>query len=486
MKILFASSEVVPFAKTGGLADVAGTLPKAIAGLGHDIRIFMPRYKQINPANLNLKLVAQGIEVELGKSQEKVDVYEGKVPQSNVIIYFVESRYFANRTELYMQDGHDYPDNCEAFLTFCKSILSFAKKINWIPDIVHANDWQSAPLVLYTHELRKIDAFFQRTATVYSVHNMAYQGNFPREKFVLSNLPDSFFVSDGLEAWGKISFAKAGFVYSDVINTVSDTYAKEIQTKEFGCGLEGLLQKRAADVYGIVNGIDYDHWNPALDPAIAKRYSRGTLSLKAQNKLALQQEMELPQNEEVPIIGMISRLDPQKGFDLVADKINEIMQMACQLIVLGVGDEKYHKLLNEMKKKYPEHIGIRLEFAGDLAQRIYAGSDMFLMPSHYEPCGLGQLISFKYGTIPIVRKTGGLADTVHDYTLDNTTGDGFVFSEYNSTVFLDAVTRALEAYKDKNAWKKIQERAMDYDYSWAASAKKYISLYVKALNKVIK
>jgi len=486
MKILFISPEVVPFAKTGGLADVAGTLPKAIRKLGHDIRIFMPRYKKVDPEKWGLKLAVQGMEVELGARKETVDIYEARLPGSDLIVYFVESKHFAEREELYMVKGKDYPDNFEAFLVFCKAAIPFLKKIDWRPDIIHGSDWQSGTLILYLHELRKSDPFFKRTASVFSVHNIAFQGIFPKEKFALMNLPDTYLSEAGLGYWGKLSFIKAGFVYADVINSVSETYSKEIQTKEYGYGMEEILRKRSGDVYGIVNGLDYELWNPATDKNIIKRYSRMTLSLKLQNKLALQKEMKLPAEKEIPLIGMVSRLDVQKGFDILAEAIEEIMQLECQLVILGTGDPKYHELLTDMKHKYSKHIGIKLGFDAPLAQRIYAGSDMFLMPSKYEPCGLGQLISFKYGTIPVARKTGGLADTVHDFDAGTGEGNGFVFEEYSSTALLDAIKRAIEVYKNKSAWKELQEKVMEYDYSWDASAKKYISLYMKALDKVIK
>lgn len=471
MKILFVSPEVVPFAKTGGLADVAGALPKAIRKLGHDIRIFMPRYKKVDPEKWGLKPVVQGI-----------DIYQAKMPGSDLIVYFVENEHFAGREELYMFDGKDHPDNFEAFIAFCKAALPFLEKIDWRPDIIHCNDWQSAPLNLYLHELRKRQPSLKRTAAVYSIHNMAYQGRFPEEKNILLDEIEMGNMVSG----GQITFAKAGILFADVINSVSETYAKEIQTEEFGYGLEGLMQKRSADIYGIVNGVDYELWDPATDKHLVKRYSRMTLSLKVQNKTALQKEMGLPVQEEIPLLGIVSRLDVQKGFDILAEGIEEIMQLDCQLVILGTGDRRYHKLLEKIRRKYPKHIGIELGFDAPLAQRIYAGSDMFLLPSKYEPCGLGQLISFKYGTVPIARKTGGLADTVRDYAAETGQGNGFVFEEYNSTALLGAIKRAIEAYKNKPAWKKLQEKIMQYDYSWDASAKKYVSLYMKALDKVIK
>ncbi|NQT29616.1 MAG: glycogen synthase GlgA [Candidatus Saganbacteria bacterium] len=483
MKIFFVSSEVVPFAKTGGLADVAGALPKAIFRIGHDIRIFMPLYKKIDREKWGLKLVVSGIQLDLGNIKEDVDVYEARMPETNLVVYFVDNAHFKDRDELYCLGGKDYPDNCEAFLTFCKAAIPFLEKINWRPDIVHCNDWQSAPLVLYLKEKRKADPSWARCATVYSIHNMAYQGNFVKEKFSLLGLPQDVFAS--LEFYGQLSFTKAGVVCADVINTVSPTYAKEIQTKEYGCGMEDLLTKRSKDVYGILNGVDYEIWNPATDQNLVKRYSANTLSLKAQNKLALQKEQGLEVSENIPLIGIVSRLDVQKGFDILGEAMEEIMRQGCQMVLLGTGDPKYHELFEKLGKKYPKQLEVNLAFDAALAERIYAGSDLFLIPSCYEPCGLGQLISFKYGTIPIVRKTGGLADTVFNFDVERGEGNGFVFEKYTADALFNSVKRALEAFKNKGAWKNLQEKVMSYDYSWSASAKKYISLYMKALNKVI-
>jgi len=459
MKILFVSPEVVPFAKTGGLADVAGSLPKALKEIGHDIRIYMPRYKNVKPGKF--------------------------LPGSEVPVYFYENeKYFGSREELYQIGGVDYPDNLERFSLFCQSAPELLKAINWQPDIIHCNDWQSALVIAYLKILYKDDPFFKRTATVYSIHNMGYLGVFPKEKLPLTGLGWDQFKPEALEFWGNVALTKAGFVYADVINTVSESYAKEIQNPEYGCGLDGLLRSRTNDVYGIINGIDYDVWNPATDKSIPKRYSPATLSLKIENKLELQREHNLPQKKETPIIGMITRLADQKGLDILAGALPQIMHEHCQFVVLGTGDPKYHKLMQDLKKKYPDHIGVNLKFDAILAELIYAGSDMFLMPSRYEPCGLGQLISFKYGTIPIVRKTGGLADTVHDFNPKSGEGEGFVFEEYSSKALLGAVTKAIETFHKKSVWKPLQEKVMQLDYSWDASAKKYIALYMKALEKV--
>lgn len=459
MKILFIASEVVPFAKTGGLADVAGSLPKALKEIGHDVRIYMPKYK--------------GVE---GR---------GKGIAGIVPIYFYENeKYFGSREELYQVKGVDYPDNLERFSAFCQSVFPFLKKLKWQPDIIHCNDWQSALVIAYLKILYKDDPFFKRTAAVYSVHNLGYLGLFPKEKLAATGLGPDQFKPEALEFWGNIALTKAGFVYADVINTVSETYAKEIQTEEFGHGLDGLLRYRSKDVYGIINGLDYDIWNPATDKSIPKRYSPATLSLKDENKKELQVQNNLPLKKETPVIGMITRLADQKGFDILSGAIDQIMQEKCQLVILGTGDQKYHDLLKKTKKNYPDQIGVNLKFDAMLAELIYAGSDLFLMPSRYEPCGLGQLISFKYGVVPIVRKTGGLADTVHDYNPKTGEGEGFVFEEYSSRALLSTVKRALETFHKKTLWKPLQEKVMDLDYSWDASAKKYVSLYMKALGKI--
>jgi starch synthase len=349
--------------------------------------------------------------------------------------------------------------------------------MEWKPDIINANDWQSALIIMYLKTLYKNDPFFSRVSTVYSIHNMGYQGTFPAEQIKITGLGWEYFNSASLEFYGKIALTKAGFVYADVINTVSPQYSKEIQTSEFGYGLEGLMQSRAQDLYGIVNGIDYELWNPESDPYIFKKYGPRTISQKAENKAALQKQNSLPQTD-VPLIGIISRLADQKGFDILSEDIENIMHLNLQIVLLGTGEPKYHELFLEMKKKYPEHLGLNLGFDAALAQLIYAGSDMFLMPSRYEPCGLGQLISYKYGTVPVVRKTGGLADTV----IEGKTG--FVFEEYSASALHDTIKKAIEAYKDKKKWKGLMVRDMGLDYSWNASAKKYVELYEKASDKV--
>lgn len=481
MRILLVSPEVVPFAKTGGLADVAGSLPKALKEIGHDIRIIMPRYKNVQTPMSKIRT----LKVKIGRKFEDVIISEGKLPGTSVTVYFVEhDKYFGSRDELYQVKGVDYPDNLERFSLFCQAVPIFLKAINWKPDIVHCNDWQSALVIAHLKVTYKNDPFFSRTGTVYSIHNMGYLGMFKKELIDLTGFGWEIFKPEGLEFYDNLALAKGGIAFSDVINTVSETYAHEIQTKDYGHGLEGMLKRRAQDLYGIVNGIDYDIWNPATDKNIPRRYSPATLSLKHENKIELQKRNSLPQKVETPVIGMITRLADQKGFDILAGTMEALMREHCQLVVLGTGDLKYHKLLQQVKQRYPDHLGLNLGFDAMLAELIYAGSDMFLMPSLYEPCGLGQLISFKYGTIPIVRKTGGLADTVHQFDSKTGEGEGFVFLEYSSKALFTAIRQAIETFHKKTVWKPLQEKVMQLDYSWDYSAKKYVALYMKALEKV--
>jgi len=467
MKILYASSEVVPYAKTGGLADVAGALPKALAELGHEVVVVMPKYRMVD-------------EKKFGLERLNDVIFRAKMPKSQVTVYFIDNPKYFDREGLYQEKGIDYPDNCERFSFFCRKVLEFLPKVSFFPDIIHCNDWQTALIIAYVKKLYN----WSKTATVYTIHNMGYHGSFPKEQLPLTGFSWEMLTPETLEFWGNIALTKAGFVFADIINTVSETYAQEIQTDEMGFGLAGLLRSRTRDVSGIINGIDYEVWNPETDPQIVRKYGAKSIPLKYENKKALQRANKLPEKEEIPLIGMITRLADQKGFDILAGAMEKIMHLKCQMVILGTGEPKYHELLLAEKKKYPQHIGVNLGFDAALAQLIYAGSDMFLMPSRYEPCGLGQLISFKYGTIPIVRKTGGLADTVHDFNPKTGKGDGFVFEEYSSAALLDAIKRAVAAYKKKRSWLGLMEKVMCYDYSWATSARKYGDLYKRALKKI--
>ena len=453
---------------------MAGALPKALKKLGHDIRIILPRYKMVGIKKLGLKKVMDSIPVRVGNRVEIAKVYESKIPGTEVIVYFIDhEKYFGSRDGLYQDKGVDYADNCERFSFFCRAVMEFLlKKEDFVPEIIHSNDWQTALIAAYIKEMYKWD----KAATVYSIHNMAYQGLFEKHQILQTGFSWEMFTHEKLEFYDKLALTKAGFVFADVINTVSPTYAKEIQTKEFGCGLEGLMQYRSKDIYGILNGIDYGIWNPKTDPSLVKNYNKDTLDLKYENKLALQNRNGLPQDKDIPLIGIVSRLAQQKGFDILSEALDDLMKLGVQIIILGTGEPEYHRLLEEKANAYPQQISIALRFDAQLAEMIYGGSDMFLMPSHYEPCGLGQLISFAYGTIPIVRKTGGLVDTVHDGV------DGFVFEKPTSEDLVAAVKHALGHF-GRTEWKEMMKRIMEYDYSWDASAKKYEELYKQAKSR---
>ena len=459
LKVLLASSEVVPFAKTGGLADVAGALPIALERLGVDVRVVMPRYKTVKSDKETAKL--------------------GK----NVKVYFINNDAYYNRDGLYGDIKGDYGDNLDRFVYFCKESLNLMKDINFKPDIVHCNDWQSALIPVYLKTIYKNDGFFDNTRTMFTIHNLAYQGLFSKDLLYKTGLGWDVFTINGMEFYDKISLLKGGLMYSDVLTTVSPTYAKEIQAKESGCGLDGVLTARRKALHGVLNGIDYDVWDPAKDKFIFKNYSAENIDDKYVNKEMLRNEVGLKQDKNAPLIGLISRLADQKGFDLIAAVINDVLKMGAQIIILGTGEERYHELLKKLAKKYPKATSINLRFDNTLACKIYAGCDMFLMPSRYEPCGLGQLISLKYGTIPIVRQTGGLKDTVQEFSPKTKKGNGFVFGPYEAKEFMKCIKRALAVYQDKPSWRSLVLKATAYDFSWEESAAKYIELYKKALSK---
>ncbi len=461
MNILFCSSEVVPFAKTGGLADVAGALPKALEKLGARLKISMPLYKGIRPEKT--KPVASSL---IGKGLE---------------VLFIKNDAYFNREGLYGNSSGDYPDNLERFSFYCRKTLEILGEIDFKPDIIHCNDWQTALIPVYLKSLYKADSFFKNTKTVFSIHNIAYQGLFPKEQFPQIGIDESFFSIRGLEFYDKINILKGGLVFSDYLSTVSEAYAEEIQTTDFGCGLEGVLRERKDSIYGILNGLDYDIWNPETDELIYEKYSKENLSLKLKNKRELQKKLALTVDETIPVFGMISRLAEQKGVDLLMGAISELMKLDLQLVILGTGEERYHNQLKKVAKNFPGKISLNLKFDERLAHNIYAGSDLFLMPSHYEPCGLGQMISLKYGTIPLVFKTGGLADTIKDFNARSSSGNGFVFDKYHPQEFLKTVKRALGVFENSNLWKRLVSSSFDYHFSWDDSAKHYLKLYEKAL-----
>lgn len=482
MKICFVASEVLPYAKTGGLADVAGALTTELTRLGHDVTIMMPRYRKIDKDKYKLKLLLGDICVNVGTEAIRGDVYEAKHIDRKTRICFIDCPVYFDRDNLYQdKDSKDYADNAERFIFFNKIILEICKKLDWKPDIIHCNDWQTGLIPLYLKSTYANDKFFDGTKTLFTIHNLAYQGLFEKGVMEKIGLGWDYFTIDKLEFWGKVNFLKAGLIYADSLNTVSERYAKEIQTEEYGAGLNGVLEGRKNSLHGIINGIDYKLFSPDKDQMIHKNYSIRTIEKKIDNKKYLLKTLGLRFKKNAPLFGIISRLADQKGFDILSEIADQFLQLNIQLVILGTGEPKYHKLLTELQAKYPKNFQVLLKFDPVMAQMIYAGCDMFIMPSRYEPCGLGQLISLKYGTIPVVRETGGLADTITDFDLakdfENDKGNGFVFYEYESKELYKTLIRAIDTYKDQQAWKKLMTNAMKCDYSWKASAVKYEHLY---------
>lgn len=455
LKVLFASSEVAPFSKTGGLADVAGSLPVALHKAGIDIRVVTPRYKSINIFGSEARL-------------------NGRVP-----VYFIENDAYFMRDSLYGDEKGDYSDNLDRFVFFSKRIPELLKEIDFKPDIIHCNDWQTALVPVYLKEIYGTDPFYSGIKTVMTIHNIAYQGLFPKSEFHKIGLPWDHFTMHRLEFYDKVNILKGGLVFADFITTVSPTYAREIQTPEFGYGLNGLLSERKDSLSGIINGIDYNEWNPAKDKELKYHFLPSRPDGKYKDKSALQKKAALDARADTPLIGIISRLADQKGLDLVSRIIHSLLGMDLQLILLGTGEKRYHRLFEGIKRRFPGKASINLKFDALLAKEIYAGADMFLMPSRYEPCGLGQIISLRYGTIPIVRNTGGLADTITEYDPKTTRGTGFVFDRYDAGELFNAVKRATDIYRQSGLWKKLVTNAMRCDFSWDSSAKKYVDLYKK-------
>jgi len=459
MKIVMCASEVVPFAKTGGLADVAGALPLALEERGEDVIVIMPKYKSVQNAKFDIRMSKEGIPYStLGKK---------------IKVYFIENDAYFSRDALYGDKTGDYPDNLDRFSYFSRKALELLKTINFKADIIHVHDWQASLVPVYLKNVFARDSFYKNMRTMLTIHNIGYQGLFSKSEFPKLGLDWSLFNIEGLEFYDKVNILKGGMEFSDIINTVSPTYAKEIQTKEFGFGLEGVLNKRRNSVFGILNGLDYSIWNPETDKFISKNFTAKKPDAKAQCKEDLQALCKLPLNKNVPLFGIVSRLAEQKGFDIMAEGIDAICNLGLQMVILGTGDLKYHQIMEEMVKKYPKVISLNLKFDDALAHKIYAGSDIFLMPSKYEPCGLGQLIAFRYGTIPLVFKTGGLADTVNNK-------NGFIFDKYSKDELIGTIKSSVAAFKDKKKWAGLVTGAMKLDFSWEESAKKYLELYAKA------
>jgi starch synthase len=487
MRIVIVSPEAVPFAKTGGLADVAGALPGELADLGHEVRLVMPLYRMVRDRGFDPAPIARTVEVPLADRRVggSIHVLEDPDREGRLKTIFIGNAEFFDREGLYGVKGEDFTDNASRFVFFSRAVLQALKIVDFIPDIIHVNDWQSGLIPFYLRSIYNLDSHYRRTSTVLTIHNLGYQGLFWHLDMPLLGVGWEYFTPEGIEFYGKINFLKAGMISADVINTVSETYAKEIQTPEQGFGLDGVLRSRKKDLFGILNGIDVDEWNPGTDGFIPKNYSADDLSGKEENKKALLSEFYLPEKMDVPLIGIISRLADQKGFDILADALEKIMEMDVMMVILGTGERRYHDLLAEMGKRYPMKLGVKLAYDNRLAHLIEAGADMFLMPSLYEPCGLNQMMSMRYGTVPVVRATGGLKDTVDPYSEKNETGTGVSFGPYTTEALSGAVKKAVGLFGKPDHWKRIVSNGMSADFSWRASAKKYENLYHRALKKRI-
>lgn len=479
MKILFTASECVPFIKTGGLADVIGALAPVLASEGNDVRVIIPLYSSI-PQEWTAKLKhVCDFEVQLGWRRQYCGIE--KLEQNGVVWYFVDNKFYFGRPYIYGLGGDEY----ERYGFFCRAVLNCLPLIDFRPDIIHAHDWQSGMIpallkIQYAHL-----PFYSGIRTLFTIHNLQYQGIFGiREIQDILSLDDSLWTDDKLECFGCANFMKAALVYSDLITTVSPSYSEEIQTAYYGERLDGILRARKNDLHGVLNGIDMEDYDPAQDKRIEQMYSAADPAGKAACKAALQKELELRVDPDIPVIGMVGRLNNQKGLDLLDYVIADVMKTGVQLVVLGMGDSRYVNLFSWAEGEYRERVAARFTMDHALAHRIYAGVDMFLMPSQFEPCGLSQMIAMRYGAVPIVRETGGLRDTVLSYNEYTDEGNGFSFFNYNAHDMLHTIERACDYYRNhKDVWTKLQRRGMTGDYSWKNSAGKYLRLYEKLISK---
>lgn len=470
LRILFAAAEVSPLAKVGGLADVVGSLPKALTSLGHQVRVVMPGYGLIDEQAHPTSPVGKGFTVTAMRQQETVTL-KATTLNGHLPVYLVENKTYFSRPVVYGEDN-----DLERFLFFCRAVLALPEQLGWQPDIIHCHDWHTALVPMWAR-------FGHLPATtVFTIHNLAYQGAFDYPFMVYSGLREDYLRSQGQTPSLPLNMMALGILHADVVTTVSQNYAREILTPEYGEGLDTLLRHRQDRLFGIVNGLDYSEFNPTTDTHLPANYDSSTLKGKAINKAALQQRVGLPQAPDIPLVGMVSRLDEQKGFDLLEKAIGPILEETpVQMVVLGRGREIYHQLMSQVASRYPSRVAVVIAFDNPLAHLIYAGADLFLMPSRFEPCGLGQLIAMRYGTIPIVRRTGGLAETVADLSADLAEGRGIVFDAYEAPALVAAVKRAAAAFSQRRAWKQLVARAMGLDFSWEASARKYVEVYEKAI-----
>jgi len=482
VNILLATSEAVPFAKTGGLADVCGALPIELARLGHRPAVILPAYRKVRYCGMSIEPLGIDFIVPIGSKMVTGHLLRSSMPGCDVPVYLVQQDQYFDRDQLYGADGKDYIDNCERFVFFCRAVLESIRLLDLPVEVIHANDWQSGLVPAYLKIEYQHNPRYQNIATLLTIHNISYQGQFWHWDMLLTGLDWKYFNWHQMEFHGKLNLLKTGLVFADSISTVSPRYAQEIQSAPLGCGLEGVLQHRRDVLCGILNGMDPAEWNPSVDPHLAAKYDIKSVGRgKPICKAALQKEVRLPQEPGVPLVGFIGRLIDQKGLDLMAEVIQRSVQTAdTQWVILGTGEPKYHRLLETLAERFPQKVAVRLEFSNPLAHRIEAGADIFLMPSRFEPCGLNQLYSLKYGTVPVVRATGGLADTIvgrSEATPQSPPANGFSFQEYSALALGETLGQACDAFRKAEPWNRLIATGMSQDWSWARSARQYVDLY---------
>ncbi len=482
ISVIMVASEATPYSKTGGLADVAGSLPLALKRLGCRVTLFLPYYRETALRCVEVEPTGLRVTVPLGVREIEAEVL--KAVDTEVPTYFIKRDEFFDRGGLYGTPEGDYFDNIERFAFFSRAVHETLRERRFEPDIIHCNDWQTGLIPAYLKGLYKNDLCFSRTATVLTIHNIAYQGIFAPELYPLTGLSPALFNPEGCEFWGRLNLLKAGIIYADGLSTVSSAYSQEIQTLEYGYGLEGVIQKRKAVLKGILNGVDYNEWDPSTDKLIPANYSADDLSGKDTCRKALLKEFGLKLRKGTPLVGMVSRLAGQKGFDILIEAIDELMSLDMGLVILGSGDKGYQEALKAISARYPHKLSVKIAFDARLSHLVEAGSDIFLMPSRYEPCGLNQIYSLRYATVPLVRATGGLDDTVRDFSGQD--ANGFKFEEYSAAGLVEKLKEALSVYRERPKWLSLMKRGMAEDFSWEGAAERYIGLYAETRKACLK
>ncbi len=478
MHIVFAASECAPWAKTGGLADVVSALPRTLVKLGHKVSVFIPYYRQVAKAVPKATVVLTSVTIPFPTYNRFVRILDGGVTEG-VQMYFVDCPQLFDRENFYATPSGDYEDNAERFGLFCRAVIEASKTLG-VPDVFHVHDWQAAMLAVLLRSAYYFDPVLRHVPALLTIHNAGYQGWFPPQTMEKLLLPWDMFTFDKLEQNDQVNFLKGGIVYADALTTVSRTYAEEIQTAEYGNGLEGALRQRSGDLFGILNGVDYQEWDPATDPYIAGHYTADDLAGKKECRRDLLHAFGLKGiGDETAVIGVVSRFATQKGFDLIVESMDRLVQEDMVMVMLGTGEEYYERLLVEMSDRYPSKVRVQVKYDNVMAHKVEAGSDMFLMPSRYEPCGLNQIYSLKYGTVPVVRATGGLEDTIDEQPMGG--GNGFKFHGYTAGALMDALQRALSTFRNKEEWKQMMRRGMAQDFSWDKPAQEYVRVYERVV-----